>query len=165
MRPAAFRIAAVGTPEDLAAVVALFRAYAAGLEIDLAYQGFEAELAGLPGKYAPPAGALLLARDRAGVPIGCAALRALGPGVGEMKRLYVLPSARGLGLGRALVDAVVGAARGRGYREIRLDTLPSMAEATALYRSAGFAPIPAYYPTPVAGTLFFALSLVRETAG
>jgi ribosomal protein S18 acetylase RimI-like enzyme len=165
MRPAAFRIAPVATPEDLAAAVELFRANAAGLEVDLAYQDFAAELARLPGKYAPPAGALLLARGRAGEPVGCVALRTLGPGVGEMKRLYVLPSARGLGLGRALVDAVVAAARERGCREIRLDTLPSMAEATALYRSAGFDPIPAYYRTPVAGTLFFARALDRETAG
>jgi GNAT superfamily N-acetyltransferase len=144
---------------DQADVAALFRAYAASLDVDLAYQDFAAELAGLPGKYAPPAGALLLARDEAGRPLGCVAMRPLGPGVCEMKRLYVVPEARGLGLGRRLVEAVLAEARRAGHREIRLDTLPTMTAAIAFYRSAGFRPIPAYYPTPVEGTLFFARRL------
>ncbi len=165
MRPAPFRIASIRAPADLAAAAELFRAYAAGLTIDLAYQDFATELAGLPGKYAPPAGAILLASDPAGAPIGCVALRPLGAGGAcEMKRLYVVPAARGLGLGRALVDAVIAEARALGYREIRLDTLPSMTGAAALYRSAGFEPIRAYYATPVAGTLFFARALLRESA-
>ncbi len=159
MPPARFRIAPARTPEDFAAAAALFTAYAGSLAIDLAYQDFDAELAAIPGKYAPPAGALLLARARHGTPLGCVALRPLAPGICEMKRLYVAPAGRGLGLGRALVDAVLASARGIGYREMRLDTLPEMTAAIRLYRAAGFAPIPAYYPTPIAGTLFFARSL------
>lgn len=144
---------------DLADAAALFGAYAASLEIDLAYQGFAAELASLPGAYAPPRGALLLARDAAGAPAGCVALRPLADGVCEMKRLYVSPRARGLGLGRALIDAVLQAAAAGGYREIRLDTLPSMAGALALYAAAGFTPVPPYYDTPVKNTVFLARAL------
>lgn len=139
----------------MAAAIGLFRAYAASLDVDLAYQNFEAEMASMPGKYAPPAGELLLARDPAGTPIGCVGLRPLDvPGCCEMKRLYVSPQARGTGLGRRLIEAVVGEAERIGYREMRLDTLPSMAEAIALYRQAGFEPIEPYYDTPVRGTLF-----------
>nr|WP_280855203.1 GNAT family N-acetyltransferase [Pararoseomonas indoligenes] len=140
-------------------VARLFRGYAEALGLDLSFQGFEAELTSLPGRYAPPEGALLLARAGDGAPLGCAALRPLGAGSCEMKRLYVLPSARGLGLGRALVEAVLAAARAAGHREIRLDTLPGMAEAIALYRRAGFRPIPPYYETPVPGTIFLARPL------
>ena len=133
---------AAATAADVADVRGLFEAYAASLEIDLGYQGFAAELAGLPGSYAPPAGALLLARDAAGPALGCVALRPLADaGVCEMKRLYVAPAARGLGLGAALVAAILAEARRIGYREIRLDTLPTMASAIALYRRAGFAEI------------------------
>jgi ribosomal protein S18 acetylase RimI-like enzyme len=135
------------------------RAYAASLSVDLAYQEFTAELDGLPGRYAPPAGALLLARDAQGQPAGCVALRPLGPGIAEMKRLYVVPAARGTGLGRALALAVLERARAGGHREVRLDTLPEMAGAQALYASLGFAEIEPYYPTPVAGTRFMALRL------
>ncbi|WP_159718228.1 GNAT family N-acetyltransferase [Geminicoccus flavidas] len=143
------------SPEDIAAAARLFRAYAASLSVDLAYQDFAAELAGLPGGYAPPAGAVLLARDKAGQELGCVALRPLDPpSMCEMKRLYVAPAGRGLGLGRALVEAALAAARAAGYRGMRLDTLPDMTAAIALYRQMGFRPIPAYYETPVAGTLF-----------
>ena len=153
------RIVAAG-PGDIEAVRALFEAYAASLPVDLAYQGFAAELAGLPGAYAPPAGALLLARDGDGTPLGCVALRPLAdPGLCEMKRLFVAPAGRGRGLGRALAAAVIAAARDRGYREMRLDSLPSMTTAVALYRSLGFRAIPPYYNTPVAGTVFLALAL------
>ena len=153
------RIAAAG-PGDIEAVRALFEAYAASLPVDLAYQGFAAELAGLPDAYAPPAGALLLARDGDGTPLGCVALRPLAdPGLCEMKRLFVAPAGRGRGLGRALAAAVIAAARDRGYREMRLDSLPSMTTAVALYRSLGFRAIPPYYNTPVAGTVFLALAL------
>lgn len=146
-------------PADLACMADLFRAYAASLPVDLGYQDFEAELAGLPGKYAPPAGALLLARAPDGAPLGCAALRPLGDGVCEMKRLYLDPAARGSGLGRALAAAVADAARALGYRELRLDTLPGMTAALALYRAMGFSEIAAYYaPTPP-GTVFLALRL------
>lgn len=162
-------IAPARTADDVAAVVALFRAYAASLEVDLAYQGFEAELAALPGRYAPPRGALLLAR-RGGMPVGCVALRPLGDGVGngeieglcEMKRLYVSPEGRGAGLGRRLIEAVLAEARRLGHREVRLDTLPSMDGAIALYRALGFEPIPPYYDTPVPGTLFLRRRLGAE---
>ena len=133
-----FTIAPAAGQADLDAARALFRAYAASLPIDLAYQGFATELATLPGAYAAPAGALLLARDGAGAAIGCAALRPLAePGCCEMKRLFVAPTARGLGLGRVLMEAIVGEAARLGYREVRLDTLPTMTAAIAMYRAAG----------------------------
>lgn len=155
MTGAGFTITEASTQADIAAARALFETYATGLGVDLGYQGFAAELAGLPGDYAPPAGALLLAWDTGGTPLGCVALRPMAePGCCEMKRLFVLPAARGRGVGRALLAAVLVAARRAGYREIRLDSLPFMAEAVALYRAAGFAEIAPYYATPVAGTLF-----------
>jgi len=101
---------------DLANAADLFRAYAAALPVDLGYQGFDAELAGLPGKYAPPAGALLIARTPAGEAIGCVAMRPIEHGrICEMKRLYVTPAARGLGLGAELIRAIVEQARTAGY--------------------------------------------------
>ena len=155
-----FRIAPAATAADLAAVRLLFQAYADGLGVDLGYQDFPTELSTLPGKYAPPAGALLLARDAGGTPIGCVAIRPAGADGGcEMKRLYVAPAARGLGLGRALLDAVLGEAARLGYREIRLDTLPTMTEAIAMYRRHGFAPIAPYYQGAPGGTLFLARAL------
>lgn len=161
MKPYAILPAAVAA--DLADATRLFRAYAASLPIDLGYQGFEAELAALPGKYAPPAGALLIARTPDGAAIGCVAMRPLGDdGICEMKRLYVMPEARGIGLGGALIAAIVGAAGEAGYKEMRLDTLPTMRPAIRMYRQAGFQEIAAYYPTPVADTLFLGLSLTSE---
>lgn len=154
-----FDIRPAGGPADLACVADLFRAYAASLPVDLGYQDFEAELAGLPGKYASPAGALLLARAPDGAPLGCVGLRPLGDGVCEMKRLYLDPAARGSGLGRALAAAIADAARALGYRELCLDTLPGMTAALGLYRAMGFTEIAAYYaPTPP-GTVFLALRL------
>lgn len=154
------QIAPAATPEDLQAVSALFEAYAASLPVELDYQDFGAELAGLPGKYAAPGGALLLARDGGGAVLGCVGVRPLGrDGVCEMKRLYLLPAARGLGLGRALAEAAIEQARRLGYRELRLDTLPSMTRAIAMYTQMGFARIDPYYgPTPP-GTVFMALDL------
>lgn len=150
-----FRIAPARSADDLDAAARLFDAYASSLGIDLSFQDFSAELATLPGKYAPPAGELLLARDAGGEPLGCVGLRPMAlDGRCEMKRLYVSPRGRGLGLGRALVEAVVGKAVRIGYREMRLDTLPAMAGALALYRKAGFVPIEPYYDTPLAGTIF-----------
>ena len=154
------RIEAAQSDADMRDVAALFADYAAWLPIDLGYQGFAAELAGLPGKYAPPGGALLLARDEAGTALGCVGLRALDEaGVCEMKRLYLRPEARGTGLGKALAGAIVAAARARGYGEMRLDTLESMTGAIALYERMGFTRIAPYYaPTP-AGTVFMGLRL------
>ncbi|GGB41407.1 N-acetyltransferase [Roseibium aquae] len=143
---------------DMNEIRRLFRAYADWLNIDLAYQGFEAELVGLPGKYAPPAGALLLAGDKTDPPVGCVALRPFAQnGWCEMKRLYVAPEGRGLGLGGRLVAAIIDRAKALGYRRMVLDTLPTMAAAIALYERHGFLQIPAYYDTPVTDTVFFAL--------
>jgi len=148
---------------EMDTVATLFREYAASLGVDLAYQGFEAELAGLPGAYAPPSGTLLLALDPTSTPLGCVAIRALHePGICEMKRLHLRPSARGAGIGRALAMAAIEAARKAGYRAMRLDTLPTMEVAQALYRSLGFETTPPYYDTPVAGTIFMRKMLVES---
>ena len=154
------QIQPVRSPDDLRAAAELFAAYAASLPVDLSYQDFGAELAGLPGKYAPPGGELLLARDAGGAPLGCVGLRPMAPeGCCEMKRLFLLPAARGLGLGRSLTEAVIAAARGRSYAELRLDTLPTMTTAIGLYEQLGFRRIAPYYaPTPE-GTVFMSLAL------
>jgi GNAT superfamily N-acetyltransferase len=140
-------------PADVEQARRLFREYETSLGVDLCFQGFEQELAGLPGKYAPPRGRLLLARDDA-TPAGCVALRPLGDSVCEMKRLYVRPAARGTRLGRLLAETIIGEARTIGYSRMRLDTLPFMREAIRLYRSLGFVEIAPYYESPVAGALF-----------
>ena len=126
---------------DRAAIVALLREYEAGIGVSLCFQDFETELASLPGEYAPPRGQMLLARRAAGDRVlGMVALRPVPgtPGLCEMKRLYSAPAARGGGLGRKLALAVMEEARRLGYRRMCLDTLPSMSEAQALYRSLGF---------------------------
>ena len=155
---AAFVIAEANGPGDLAACRELFREYQRSLGIDLAYQGFEEELATLPGKYAAPLGRLLLAR-RGDELLGCAALRPLDDLACEMKRLYVRPAARGTGLGRALAERLVAIAREQRYARMRLDTLPAMASAQGLYERLGFRDTPPYYDSPVAGTRFMALDL------
>ncbi|MGE0700059.1 MAG: GNAT family N-acetyltransferase [Hyphomicrobiaceae bacterium] len=156
-----YEIARAHSGADIADVAGLMRAYADSLPVDLAYQGFEAELAALPGSYAPPDGALLLARGADGKAAGCVALRPLVAGVCEMKRLYVVPEARGSGLGRRLGEAMLDEAHRLGYGEIRLDTLPTMTEAAILYRRLGFVPCAPYYDTPVAGTLFLSRDLAQ----
>lgn len=146
------------TAEELAAVHALFLEYAEWLGIDLEFQGFAAELAQLPGCYAPPQGELFLAFDHAGKACGCIAVRPIRelPGACEFKRLYLRPQARGSGLGQQLVKAALEAASTYGYREVKLDTLASMTAAQALYRSLGFYPIPAYGDHhSIPGTLYF----------
>jgi ribosomal protein S18 acetylase RimI-like enzyme len=144
-------------PEEVDLIRGLFREYAAGLGVDLCFQRFEEELAGLPGAYAPPGGRLLLACDGDRV-AGCVALRP-ATGGGEMKRLYVRPEFRGRGVGRLLAGAVLVEAAAAGYRRVCLDTLPSMGEAIGLYRSLGFAEVEPYYPNPVPGALFLARDL------
>jgi len=146
------------TPGHVAEARALFREYERSLGVDLCFQGFEQELAGLPGAYAPPRGRLLLSLDGA-APAGCVALRPLADAVCEMKRLYVRPAFRGRRAGRQLAEAVSAEARAIGYARMRLDTLPSMKEAIALYRALGFVEIAPYTTNPVAGALFMELAL------
>jgi putative acetyltransferase len=141
-------------PDEVELVRALFREYAAGLGVDLAFQDFERELAELPENYA----ALLLA-ERGGVVAGCAGVREFSAGVAELKRLYVRQEFRGHGLGRALTEAAIARARAAGFHAIRLDTLPTMIEAAALYRALGFREIEPYRHNPIAGTRFFELAL------
>lgn len=159
---------------QLQAVAALFREYAESLGIDLGFQGFEEELAGLPGDYAAPRGALLLAwahrgtaaqpgDGEAGELAGCCALRPLDtadyPNAAEMKRLYVRPGFRGLGLGRQLAEATLDAARQAGYSCVLLDTLDEMESARALYVDLGFEDIPPYYHNPIAGAHYLKVDL------
>lgn len=143
----------VKSASDVETVRVLFLEYAASLEISLCFQGFDKELAGLPGAYSPPQGRLLLAEEEEGV-AGCAGLRPLDAGVCEMKRLFVRPEFRGRGIARGLVAAVLAGAREEGYSIVRLDTLPQMKEARALYGTLGFRPIEPYYENPHEGVLF-----------
>lgn len=147
--------------EDLRRVAALFREYQQWLGVDLCFQGFEQELATLPGPYAPPSGALLLA-ESAGEVVGCVAMRALEPGVCEMKRLYVRPGRRGARLGYALAQAAIQAARDAGHRTMRLDTLSRLREAMSLYRDLGFREREPYYANPLGEVVFWELALESE---
>jgi putative acetyltransferase len=153
-------IAHATTSDDVAVVRALFTEYIAGLGIDLSFQDVEAELADLPGKYAPPTGAILLARDSAGLPVGCVALRpSAASGACEIKRLYVRPEARGHDLGRRLATEILSFAQEVGYKRVMLDTLAPMQTAQALYTSLGFQSTAAYYDNPMPGTIYMARDL------
>lgn len=152
------RIALASSSDDIAAVRELLREYQAQVGVDLAYQDFEAELRRLPGAYASPHGRLLLARhDNA--PVGCVALRDIGTGRAEMKRLFVRASGRGLGVAKALIAQLVEEARKAGYDEMVLDTLPSMQAAQRLYEQCGFRDIPPYWASPVPGTRYLGILL------
>ena len=184
------RLVSAVSGDELDATRAIFRAYAAALGVDLCFQHFEEELATLPGEYASPRGALWLAVQEAsapeagsmdgpadphGVPVlltggrarrvaGCCALRPLDtvdyPNAAEMKRLYVHPDFRGLGLGRQLAEAVLDAARGAGYSCVLLDTLDDMESARALYEDLGFVEVPPYYHNPIPGAHYLKADLL-----
>jgi ribosomal protein S18 acetylase RimI-like enzyme len=169
-------------PHEIEATRMIFLDYAASLDFDLCFQGFEAELQSLPGEYAEPRGALLLAlvpaaeakpvqagpslqlaAGRTAYVAGCCAMRPLDtadyPNAAEMKRLYVRPGFRGLGLGRQLVEAVLDSARGAGYGCVLLDTLDDMESARALYEDLGFVEVPPYYHNPIAGSHYLKVEL------
>ena len=147
-----------GHAAELEQVRQFFRNYAGWLGVDLSYQNFDDEMATLPGRYEAPEGRLFYATVE-GKGAGCVGIRPLAEGVCELKRLYVEPTFRGLGVGRELALAAIRAARRIGYRKIMLDTLPAMRMAVKLYRELGFSAAPAYYQTPVEGTQFLALDL------
>jgi len=155
------------TADDVVQARALFVEYAQWLGVDLCFQGFDEELATLPGAYAPPRGRLLLA-DAAGEAFGCIALRPLDAvdpgadaGIGEVKRLYVRPSARNAGWGRRLAERLVADARAIGYAELKLDTLDWMHGARALYAALGFRTCAPYYENPLPGVVYMTLALGR----
>ena len=144
--------------DDVAAVRGLLEEYASALGVDLGFQQFDRELAELPGAYAAPGGILLVAR-RGGETVGCVGVRALDDGTCELKRLYVRPSERGAGTGRALTLAALAEARRLGHRRVLLDTLPGMEAAQRLYVELGFRDVPPYTSNPVDGARFLELLL------
>ena len=161
------------TPADISLARELFVEYARWLQVDLCFQGFESELATLPGAYAPPRGRLLLAGVRPAA-FGCIALRPLEEhgaccaeaasannedAIGEVKRLYVQPAHRGESWGRRLAESLIADARAIGYRELKLDTLDWMEDARKLYAKLGFRECPAYYDNPLRGVVYMTLAL------
>jgi GNAT superfamily N-acetyltransferase len=154
----ACEIIPVESVEQVTQARQLFEEYAWSTGLDLGFQGFAEELATLPGAYAPPTGRLLLAQCGCQI-AGCVGLRLFADDISEMKRLYVRPALRGQGVGRALAQAVIQAAREIDYGRMRLDTLGWMREALSLYRSLGFSPIAAYRHNPCAGAVYLELDL------
>lgn len=146
------------TPADIRAVRHLFLEYEDAIDIDLDFQDFETELAGLPGAYAPPGGAILMGQYKSAV-AGCVALRKLAHGTCEMKRLYVRPEARQYGLGKKLVREIILLAGNLGYARMRLDAMDTFTDAIALYESFGFKQIPPYYDNPLPGALYWELEI------
>jgi GNAT superfamily N-acetyltransferase len=147
------------SPAQVAQARELFLEYAQSLGVNLCFQNFEEELAGLPGLYAPPDGRLLLA-EYEGQLAGCVALHRWEAGVCEMKRLYLRPSFRGKGLGRVIAEAIIAEARNIGYQGMRLDTIePIMKDAVEMYRKLGFREIGPYRPNPIAGAMYMELQL------
>jgi putative acetyltransferase len=156
------RVFQANSDEDIRKARTLFEEYASGIGISLCFQNFDHELKNLPGDYAPPDGRLLLATEDDEL-AGCIAMRKLGPGMCEMKRLFVRPAHRGAGLGRVLVEQIIDEARKLGYTQMRLDTLPGrMDKAIALYQSLGFVEIGPYCENPVEGAKFMELNLDRK---
>lgn len=146
------------SPDDVEAIRALFREYEQAIGVDLCFEGFAEELAGLPGTYGPPGGRLLLALQQGG-PIGCVGVRPLAGEVAELRRLYVRPVGRRRGAGRRLLETAIASARELGYRRIQLETLATMTEAVALYRSIGFREVPPEDSVAVTGPPSFQLQL------
>lgn len=159
--PPTVRLVRPQTEEEWRRARLLVEEYAASLPIDLGFQDFAHEIGRLAEEYGPPSGAFLLAEE-GGAWIGCAGLRRSGDGVAEMKRLYAVPAARGRGVGRMLARGIVDAARRLGYARVRLDTLPTMREALALYASLGFRPVAPYRFNPVEGTVFLERDLRED---
>jgi putative acetyltransferase len=151
----------VQTPPQVERTRELFREYQRSIGVDLCFQDFDREVGELPGEYTPPEGQLLLG-VQSGAIAGCIAMRKIDNGICEMKRLYVRPAFRGSHIGRALAEAIIRKASGIGYERMRLDTLPSMVQAIALYRSLGFREIAPYRLNPVPGALFMELALTAQ---
>lgn len=162
MKTTSIRFVKPNTPEELESLRSLFREYADNLQVDLCFQGFESELGKLPGEYAEPRGALLMALVDEEL-AGCCALRPLDtvdyPNACEMKRLYVRPGFRRAGVGRQLVEAILDCARRDGYDCVLLDTLDEMESARALYQDLGFEEIPPYYHNPIEGAHYLKVNL------
>lgn len=154
------RVVAVTEADEalIAAARTLFREYADSLGVDLSFQNFEDEMARFPQGYLPAEGALYVAQSGV-AELGCVAVRRLDDDLCEMKRLYVRPNARGKGVGRQLAEAAIEAARRMGYRQMRLDTLPTMARARELYALLGFREIAPYYDNPIQGTRYMEIKL------
>lgn len=149
-----YQIIHATSPAHMEETRRLFREYEQFLNVDLCFQDFEAELAGLPGKYAAPSGALLLAVNGA-TTFGCVAVRPLEKEICEMKRLFVRPEFRGAGLGRVLAERIIEEAVRLGYRLMRLDTLETLTEAMGLYQALGFRQTDAYYHNPLQHVIYW----------